>query len=79
MRQSAHLAGGETVILLHPPLPLVGVSIETMRECQQSDSLVDGCAHRHREHQPPEQLGQYGEVGHADQLLMSTAVSAQLQ
>ena len=24
----------ETVILLHPPLPLVGVSIATMRECQ---------------------------------------------
>ena len=28
------LAGGKTVILLHPPLPLVGVSIETTRECQ---------------------------------------------
>ena len=24
-----------------PPLPLLGVSIETMRECQQNDSLAD--------------------------------------
>ena len=38
----ARLAVGETVILLHPPLPLVGVSIETMRERQQNDSLADG-------------------------------------
>ena len=30
-RMPAGLAIGETVILLHPPLPLVGVSIETMR------------------------------------------------
>ena len=38
-----HLAIGETVILLHPPLPLVGVSIATMRECQQNDrTLADG-------------------------------------
>ena len=36
------LAVGETVILLNPPLPLVGVSIETMRECQQIDSLANG-------------------------------------
>ena len=28
------LAVGETVILLHPPLPLVGVSMETMGEHQ---------------------------------------------
>ena len=33
------VAVGKTVILLHPPLPLVGVSIETMRECQQNDSV----------------------------------------
>ena len=26
-----------------PPLPLVGVSIEMMREHQQNDSLADGC------------------------------------
>ena len=38
----AAVAVGETVILLHLPLPLVGVSIETMRGCQQNDSLVDG-------------------------------------
>ena len=38
----AGLAVGETFILLHPPLPLVGVSIETLRECQQNDSLTDG-------------------------------------
>ena len=41
-RRTAWLAGGETVILLHPPLPLVGVSTETMRECQQNASLADG-------------------------------------
>ena len=33
---------GETGILLHPPLPLVGVSIDMARECQQFDSLADG-------------------------------------
>ena len=40
----ALLAVGETsVILLHPLLPLVCVSIETMRECQQNDrTLADG-------------------------------------
>ena len=36
------LAIGETVKLLHPPLPLVGVSIDIERECQQNDSLADG-------------------------------------
>ena len=41
-KRSCSLAIGETVILLHPPLPLVVVSIETMRECQQNDSLADG-------------------------------------
>ena len=30
-------AVGETVILLHPPLPLVGVSIAMERERQQND------------------------------------------
>ena len=34
------LAVDETVILLHPPLPLVGVSIVMKRGCQQNDSLV---------------------------------------
>ena len=41
----AELAGAaidETVILLHPPLHLVGVSIVMERGCQQNDSLVDG-------------------------------------
>ena len=38
----ADLAVGETVILLHPPLPLVGVSIAMERERQQNDSLADG-------------------------------------
>ena len=39
-----NLAAGETVILLHPPLPLVaGVSTATMMECQQSDGLAAGC------------------------------------
>ena len=31
------LAVGETVILLHPPLPVAGVSIGMERECQQND------------------------------------------
>ena len=35
-------AVGEAVTLLHPPLPLVGVSIETTRGCQQNDSPADG-------------------------------------
>ena len=33
---------GETVILLHPPLPLSGVSIRMERERQQNDSLANG-------------------------------------
>ena len=36
------LAVGETVILLHPPLPVVGVSIAMGMDCQQNDSLADG-------------------------------------
>ena len=36
------LAVDETVILLHPPLPVAGVSIVMERERQQNDSLVDG-------------------------------------
>ena len=35
-------AVGETVILLHLPLPLVGDSIGMWRERQQNDSLADG-------------------------------------
>ena len=42
------LAVGETVILLHPPLPLVGVSIGVERGCQQNDSLADGWTGRGR-------------------------------
>ena len=34
------LAVGKTVILLHPPLHSVGVSLE--RGCQQNDSLANG-------------------------------------
>ena len=40
--QRGGLAVGETVILLTPPLPLVGVSIVMERGCQQNDSLADG-------------------------------------
>ena len=36
----ARMAVCETVILLHPPLPLVGISIGMERGCQQNDSLV---------------------------------------
>ena len=39
---AASVAVGETVILLHPPLPSVGVSIWMERERQQTDSLADG-------------------------------------
>ena len=38
----ARVAVGETVILLHPLLPLVGFSIWMERGCQQNDSLADG-------------------------------------
>ena len=37
-----YLAVDETVILLHPLLPLVGVSTVMERGCQQNDSLADG-------------------------------------
>ena len=36
------VAVGETVILLHPPLPLLGFSTGMERGCQQTDSLADG-------------------------------------
>ena len=36
------VAVGETVILLHPPLPLAGFPIGMERERQQNDSLADG-------------------------------------
>ena len=39
---AAYIAVGETVILLHLPLPLVGVSIVMECERQQNDSLVNG-------------------------------------
>ena len=39
---TTNLAVGETVILLHPPLPLVGVSIAMERDRQQNDSLANG-------------------------------------
>ena len=32
----------ETAVLLHPPLPLLGVSIWIERECQYNDSLAGG-------------------------------------
>ena len=38
----AGIAVGETVILLHPPPPLVGISIRTEKRCQQNDSIADG-------------------------------------
>ena len=41
-----HLPIGGTVIPLHPPLPLVGVSIGMDGERQQNDSLADGYDYR---------------------------------
>ena len=38
----AQRAPDESVILLPPPLPLVGVSIVIEKGVQQSDSLADG-------------------------------------
>ena len=49
------MAPDETVILLHLPLPLVGVSIVMEGERQQNDSLVNGY-HRVAELPVPEQL-----------------------
>ena len=43
-RCGAPAAPDETVILLHPPLPLVGLSIAMERERQQNDSLANGNA-----------------------------------
>ena len=41
--EAVTLAVGETAILLHPLLPLVGVSISMERGCQQIDrNLADG-------------------------------------
>ena len=40
--KAAILAIDETAIPLHPPLPLVGVSIAMERGRQQNDSLVNG-------------------------------------
>ena len=37
----AALAPDETIILLTPPVPLVGVSIGINRVCHQNDSLAD--------------------------------------
>ena len=39
---SAYLAVGEIVILLHPPLPVLGVSMGMERERLQNDSLANG-------------------------------------
>ena len=42
-RMPASLAVGETALLLHPPLPLVGVSTGMERGCQHNDrTLADG-------------------------------------
>ena len=38
------LAVGETAILPHPPLPLVGLSIWMERGCQQNDRSLAGTA-----------------------------------
>ena len=44
--RTGSLAVGETVILLHPPLPPVGVSIGMERGRQQNHSLVNGYGSR---------------------------------
>ena len=42
LNERPRAAVDETVILLHPPLPLAGVSIVMEKERQQNDSLVNG-------------------------------------
>ena len=42
MSSPSALAAGETVILVHPSLPLVGVSTGIKRGSHQTDSLADG-------------------------------------
>ena len=44
--RALNLVVGETVILLHPPLPSVAVSIKMERGLQQNDSLADGSLDR---------------------------------
>ena len=38
----SRVAVGETVILMHPPLPLGGVLIGLKRGCPPNDTLADG-------------------------------------
>ena len=42
--ETAGMAVGETVILLHPPPPAVGITIAMERERQQNDSPANGQA-----------------------------------
>ena len=42
LQGAAGVAVDDTVVLLHPPLPLAGVSTVMERGCQQNDSLVNG-------------------------------------
>ena len=42
LRRGCEVAVGETVILLPPPPPLVGVSTRMERERQHNDSLATG-------------------------------------
>ena len=46
LAHAAQTAVSEAVILLHPPLPLVGVSKGVGRGCQQNDRLADGSRHK---------------------------------
>ena len=48
MRAESRVAVGETVILRHRPLPLVGDSIAMERERQQNDSLADSQSREQR-------------------------------
>ena len=41
-QDGAGQAGGETLTLLQPPLPSVGVPAWTERGCQRYDRLADG-------------------------------------
>ena len=85
-RRVRRLAVDGTVILLHPPLPLVGVSIVMEREHQQNDSLANGYrrqpadqhprARQAADHQRSLQLPADGDTGRKSTLPAEVAAAA---
>ena len=73
---AACAVGESSVILLHPPLPLVGVSIVVERERQHNDSLADGYSRRRsvqrRPHRPVRILAAAGALSNRAPRVNST-------